>query len=78
MSLKSGKKNIGNNIEEMVKSGHPRKQAVAASLNKAYGPRNKKPKVTGSVTVDVAGTMPKRKRNNNTGSTPMKKRRGMV
>lgn len=37
MPLKKGKskKVIGNNIKEMEKSGHPRKQAIAAALNKA-------------------------------------------
>ena len=37
MPLHSGKskKVIGNNIKEMVKSGYPQKQAVAASLKKA-------------------------------------------
>jgi hypothetical protein len=37
MPLKPGKKNIGLNIKEMVKAGHPLKQARAASLSKAYG-----------------------------------------
>lgn len=37
MPLKSGKSKsiIGSNIREMVKSGYPQKQAVAASLDKA-------------------------------------------
>lgn len=37
MPLKSGKGKeiIGENIREMIKSGHPQKQAVAASLDKA-------------------------------------------
>ena len=35
MPLKPGKKNIGNNIKEMEASGHPKKVAVAASLNEA-------------------------------------------
>jgi hypothetical protein len=36
MPLLPGKKNIGHNIEEMQKAGHPHDQAVAASLHKAY------------------------------------------
>ena len=35
MPLKKGKKNIGKNIKEMVKAGHPQKQAVAAALSTA-------------------------------------------
>lgn len=37
MPLEKGKskKVIGNNIKEMEKSGHTKKQAVAASLNEA-------------------------------------------
>lgn len=37
MPLKGGKSKsvIGSNIREMIKSGHPQKQAVAASLDKA-------------------------------------------
>lgn len=37
MPLKSGssRKTIAQNIREMVKAGHPRDQAVAASLKKA-------------------------------------------
>jgi hypothetical protein len=37
MPLHKGKskKIIGENISEMIKAGHPQKQAVAASLNQA-------------------------------------------
>lgn len=37
MPLKKGssKKIIGSNIKEMEDSGHPKKQAIAASLNQA-------------------------------------------
>lgn len=35
MPLLPGKQNIGHNISEMEKAGHPHKQAVAAALNKA-------------------------------------------
>lgn len=35
MPLLPGKKNIGHNVEEMEKSGHPHKQAVAAALHTA-------------------------------------------
>lgn len=41
MPLKPGKKNIGKNIKEMESAGYPKDQAVAASLNKAYGPKSK-------------------------------------
>jgi hypothetical protein len=36
MPLLPGKKNIGHNISEMEKAGHPHNQAVAASLHEAY------------------------------------------
>lgn len=37
MPLKKGKsqKTISSNVSEMIKSGHPKAQAVAASLNEA-------------------------------------------
>jgi hypothetical protein len=35
MPLKKGKANIGSNIAEMIKAGHPRDQAIAAALNVA-------------------------------------------
>ena len=44
MPLKSGKskKVVSSNIREMVRSGYPQKQAVAASLNKARHSKKKK------------------------------------
>ncbi len=46
LSKGKGKKVIGKNISEMEKSGYPRKQAIAASLNEARksGAKIKKPK----------------------------------
>jgi len=46
MPLKPGtsKKTIGKNISEMEKSGHPKKQAIAASLNEARKSGAKIPK----------------------------------
>jgi len=46
MPLKKGKsrKTISSNISEMVHSGYPQKQAVAASLNQARRSGGKKPK----------------------------------
>ena len=35
MPLLPGKKNIGRNIKEMERSGHPKAQAEAAALNEA-------------------------------------------
>lgn len=44
MPLKSGKskKVIGTNIAEMIKAGHPKKQAIAASMRKAGKSRSNK------------------------------------
>jgi len=49
MPLLKGKsrKVIGRNIEEMEESGHPRDQAIAASLNKARKSGAKIPKKKG-------------------------------
>lgn len=44
MPLLPGKKNIGHNIKEMEAAGHPKKQAIAASLNKARESGAKIPK----------------------------------
>ncbi len=35
MPLLKGKKNFKSNVKEMVKSGHPQKQALAAAYKKA-------------------------------------------
>jgi hypothetical protein len=37
-----GKKVVSSNISEMIKSGYPQKQAVAASLRKAGIPKKKR------------------------------------
>ncbi len=42
MPLLKGKKNIGKNIKEMEKSGHPVKQSIAAALNVANVKKKKK------------------------------------
>ena len=39
MPLLPGKENIGHNIKEMEAAGHPKAQAVAASLHEAYDVR---------------------------------------
>lgn len=44
MPLLPGKKNIGHNISEMENAGHPKKQAIAASLNEARKSGAKIPK----------------------------------
>ena len=44
MPLKSGKKNMGANIKELMASGYPQKQAVAASLSQARKSGAKIPK----------------------------------
>ena len=42
MPLKKGKKNVGKNIKEMMKSGHPRDQAIAAAMEEAGMSKPKK------------------------------------
>lgn len=46
MPLKKGKSNkvVSTNIKEMMESGYPQKQAIAASLNKAGKSKKKKTK----------------------------------
>ncbi len=46
MPLKKGRsrKTIEENIHEMILSGHPTQQAVAAALRTAYGPPKKRRK----------------------------------
>ena len=43
MPLLRGKKNIGRNIEELIHSGRPRRQAIAIAMSKA-GRSNKRKK----------------------------------
>lgn len=38
----TGKKVIGKNIAEMIRSGHPKKQAIAAAFSNAGKSRKKK------------------------------------
>jgi hypothetical protein len=49
MPLAPGKSNIGHNISEMVSSGHPRDQAIAAALNVARKRRD----TGGAVSKDI-------------------------
>ena len=48
MPLLPGKKNIGTNISEMENAGHPKAQAIAASLNEARKTSTKLPKLNSS------------------------------
>lgn len=41
MPLKSGKKNIGKNIEKLEKEGKDHEQAIAIALNVAKGKKKK-------------------------------------
>jgi hypothetical protein len=41
----SDQKTIGHNIREMLEAGHPRDQAIAASLNKAGKSKKKTKKI---------------------------------
>lgn len=47
MPLLKGKINIGHNIKEMEKSGHPKDQSIAAALNVARKSGVKIPKKKG-------------------------------
>jgi len=49
MPLKKGrsKKTIERNIEEMLKTGHPKSQSIAAALNEARESRKGPPKKKG-------------------------------
>ena len=51
MPLKKGtsQKTISSNIREMIASGHPQKQAVAAALNNARRSARKRKKKTGDM-----------------------------
>jgi hypothetical protein len=44
LSKGTSRKTIGKNISEMEKTGHPKKKAIAASLNEARESRAKTPK----------------------------------
>lgn len=35
MPLKPGKENVGKNIEELIKSGYSKRQAIAIAISKA-------------------------------------------
>ena len=51
MPLLPGKKNVGYNIAEMEKAGHPKDQAIAAALNVARTLR-----AEGSINTDISST----------------------
>jgi hypothetical protein len=54
MPLLAGKRNIGRNVTEMERAGHPHNQAVAAALHKA-GVKRKDPPMKSKSMIHEAG-----------------------